>query len=679
MKNKVGINNNSVDSAGITKDYMAAVSELIWNGFDAGATSVNLIFDPNEIDYIGKITITDNGTGINLSDLGETFGAFLDSVKRSSAKRSSYTRGKKGKGRFSFIAFAEKAVWSTVFSDPGSKKYFAYDITINANNKDVYEDENKTIAQTAETGTSLTLYNLHDVTGYSFQSEEFINHLKYEFGWFLLLNNKKDYTLSINGTPIKYTDIIADNEVFNRVIQDYRDNGHHFTITYVRWNKRIGDKYYYYFLNGDKKEIFKQLTSFNNNSISFYHSIYIESDFFNEFATLDTEHSEVLFGTTPNSPVFKTLIKELQQIINLKQKAFVRMDAADELISKYEKAGVLPKFRNNKYEQQKRHDLVEVVKEMYCIQPKLFKGLNETQEKTSIAFIHLLLDTDERESILSILEGIVTISTEERQNLSILLKKTSFAHITRTINIIGSRFKTIELLKALVFDLKSFSNERDHIQHAIAENYWLFGEQFHLVTANEGFEKLLSNYLYIIDDLHDTKKTKIKDEEKVRRPDLFICRQRSIPDHVNYDDELEENIMVELKRPNVTIGKQQLRQIEDYMDFITRQDEFNSQTRIWKFFVISNKVDGYVKKQYDEFQDKGKRYLVKSWGNLEIFAMTWDDVFRGFTVKHKYLLDKLNFDQKAIQEELNLKGIQLDVSGAERIAEMVRKNAVQNN
>ncbi|WEK18667.1 MAG: ATP-binding protein [Candidatus Pedobacter colombiensis] len=679
MKNKVNVNNNSIDSAGITKDYMDAVAELIWNGFDASASIIDIKFNSNEIDHINELNIVDNGTGINLAELTDTFGSFLDSVKRGSFQRSSYIRGKKGKGRFSFIAFANTAVWSTVFLDMESEKCLAYDVTIHANDKDHYNDDNKRIAETSQTGTWLKLSDLHGVTAYSFQCDEFINFLKYEFGWFLLLNSKNNFILSINGVPLKYDDILGDHEVSDRIISDAKIVDHKFTITYVRWNEKIGDKFYYYFLNGEKKEKFKQLTSFNNNAINFFHSIYIESDFFDDFTFSDSEESEPLFGNTPNNPVFKTLVKELQQIINLKQKEFVRINGANELISKYERNGVFPKFKNNKYEQEKRKDLVEVVREIYCIQPKIFKGLNETQEKTSIGFINLLLDTDERENILSILEGIVNISSEERENLSVLLKKTGFAHITRTINLIENRFKTVELLKTLVFDLKHFSNERDHIQHAIADNYWLFGEQFHLVTANEGFEKLLSNYLHLVDGLTKPPKVKIQDEEKNRRPDLFMCRQRSVPDPNNHDDDIEENIMVELKRPTVTIGKEQLRQIEDYMDFITRLDQFNSQTRKWKFFVVSNKVDEYIEKQYDEFKGKGKRYLVKSWGNLEVFAMTWDDVFRNFIVKHKYLLDKLDFDQKALHEELNLKGIKLDVSGAQLITNTVRIRALQNN
>jgi hypothetical protein len=64
-------------------------------------------------------------------------------------------------------------------------------------------------------------------------------------------------------------------------------------------------------------------------------------------------------------------------------------------------------------------------------------------------------------------------------------------------------------------------------------------------------------------------------------------------------------------------------------------------------------------KQYEEFKNRGKRFLVKSWGNLEIFAMTWDDIFRVFYTRHKYLLDKLDFDKEALKDELQSKGVVL--------------------
>ena len=49
MKQRVAANNKSIDNAGITSDYKQAIAELIWNGFDAKATKINISFAANEL------------------------------------------------------------------------------------------------------------------------------------------------------------------------------------------------------------------------------------------------------------------------------------------------------------------------------------------------------------------------------------------------------------------------------------------------------------------------------------------------------------------------------------------------------------------------------------------------------------------------------------------------------
>ncbi|MBY2719475.1 hypothetical protein KWV68_19440, partial [Clostridioides difficile] len=50
---------------------------------------------------------------------------------------------------------------------------------------------------------------------------------------------------------------------------------------------------------------------------------------------------------------------------------------------------------------------------------------------------------------------------------------------------------------------------------------------------------------------------------------------------------------------------------------------------------------------------------------FEIYAMTWDDVFKSFEIRHKYLLDKLSIDKSMIQDELEAKGIDLSRKSAD--------------
>lgn len=684
MKKQVNINSNSIESRAKKDDFRKAVSEYIWNGFDAKASELSIEFTANDIGHIHFFSVRDNGEGIKYSTIEDTFGLFLDSNK-TYHQRSSQVKGKDGEGRFAFVSFAKKAVWKTICIDDGKCKQ--YDIIItkdSAHEFDITDNAKVTELKKTSTGTTVFFYELYKIDGNQLNSADFKNYLIEGFGWFLHLNRQADFKILINGEELPYKELIADNEDTNIEVE-YQGNTIPFKVLYIRWREKIQEKSNFYYLNSNRKEVAKQPTSFNNKTNDFFHSVYIESDYFNDFRLVD-EAAQDLFGEQKNQnhPVFKSFIRQLKKFVEEKEKGFIRLFGAENLIQHYEKEKLLPEFKSNRYDQERKQDLIAVVKGIYCIHPKIFQGLKAPQAKTCIGFLNLILDTDERENVIDILGTVVSLTSDERGELITLLKKTSLQKIIRTIKLIEDRFKTIELLKALVFELKKFTTERDHIQVIVESNYWLFGEEYHLVSADSDFEVMLAEYLHFLDSEQTDKKAtggkkkvKIDHEENKRRPDIFLCRKRDIPDNQFGSGQLEENILVELKRPTVTIGKEQLRQIEDYLEFIVKEEKFNSQTRQWKFIVVSNKVDDYVKQQYEENKIKGKRFLVKAWGSLEVYAMTWDDVFQGFNIRHKHLLNTLEYDKTILIEELQLRGIQLNTESSEQLTLLINNPQLQ--
>lgn len=382
----------------------------------------------------------------------------------------------------------------------------------------------------------------------------------------------------------------------------------------------------------------------------FFHSVYIISDYFNGFIAVNTEDGQnTLFSKNPTEPTFKELLKKLNSFMLKKQKQFIKGEVP-KVIEGFEKDGVFPKFKNNRYDEMKKKDLIQVVEEVYCIQPKIFHKAAYEQKKTVIGFLNLLLDTDERENIITIIESITVLSAEERASLAGVLKKTSMSRIISTIKMIENRYAIIELLKKLVFDYSKFSSERLHIQTTIEQNYWIFGEQYNLVSADDNFEKALYNYRHGITQDSEEILTNIDNEQRLRRPDIFMCRSRLLAG--SNETQLEENIIVELKSPEIELGVEVYRQIEDYMNLISKEKKFNSTLRRWKFIAVCVEISNDIKEKYDTFKDRGNKFLVYQQRNFEIYAMTWDDVFKNFEIRHRYLLDKLNYDKSILQKEL---------------------------
>ena len=44
--------------------------------------------------------------------------------------------------------------------------------------------------------------------------------------------------------------------------------------------------------------------------------------------------------------------------------------------------------------------------------------------------------------------------------------------------------------------------------------------------------------------------------------------------------------------------------------------------------------------------------LVFQLEKYEIYAVTWDDIFKSFDLRHSFLLDKLNYDREILSKEL---------------------------
>ncbi|WP_294185809.1 ATP-binding protein [uncultured Sphingobacterium sp.] len=422
MRNSTKITNASIESAGLPKDAKQAIAEYIWNGFDAKATAVSIEIKSNELGHIEQISISDNGEGITPDTLDYSFGNFLDSLKKAQPKRTSYTRGKKGKGRFSFSLFATRATWHTVVAQ--YQGLMAYTLTIDRDNKETYDSSELLPSQSEHTGTTVLLEGIFGLNAMTFESEDFKDFLAQEFGWFLYLNKDLGYNITINGNPIVYQQLIQETDETSVTIYSPQENSFVFKINYIRWKYSIGDRYYYYFLNSHKVEVTKLLSSFNNNAIEFHHSVYVESAFFDSFEmsdmTLSTEGN--LFSEKEQQVVYRKLLAELRDMLERKQKKYVREKAVDLKLEELAQKNLLPHYGHADADSGRKATLLQLVQELYIANPRAFVGIKDDLIRTYLGFLDLLLQTDRKAQILPIIEQAIPLSDKERERIGMILR-----------------------------------------------------------------------------------------------------------------------------------------------------------------------------------------------------------------------------------------------------------------
>ena len=77
----VSVKNQSIDSSGITSDYKAAISEYIWNGFEANAKKVSIEYTLNEAFGVKELIIKDNGDLWCFSGIKEEFTVITNKIQ----------------------------------------------------------------------------------------------------------------------------------------------------------------------------------------------------------------------------------------------------------------------------------------------------------------------------------------------------------------------------------------------------------------------------------------------------------------------------------------------------------------------------------------------------------------------------------------------------------------------
>lgn len=230
-----------------------------------------------------------------------------------------------------------------------------------------------------------------------------------------------------------------------------------------------------------------------------------------------------------------------------------------------------------------------------------------------------------------------------------MVQKTEMENIIDSIKFVQDRYKVIESLKTLVYDTTKFANERDCIQRIIEQHFWLFGEQYNFASADIRMRSVLqqfTNILYGEEDIHADLQ---QDTEQERQMDIFLCNTRTTV--TSYQTTIDENTVLVLKAPNVPLSKKFLRQIEDYMDYIVKQPDFNAELRLWKFIVVCKELDDDAKTRLDSWKEKRKVGLISQTANYEVYAFTWDDVFQNFELVHAPLLKRLKDNRDQLVEE----------------------------
>lgn len=171
--------------------------------------------------------------------------------------------------------------------------------------------------------------------------------------------------------------------------------------------------------------------------------------------------------------------------------------------------------------------------------------------KITLQLLKLIMDNGNKPELFKILQGVIELDEDEQKELSGILEYSSLSNITRTIKLLCDRQKVIQTLKEIVFNKEFNSYEVKHVQELVEKHYWIFGEQYNLITSAEpDFELALKGMIKA--EMGIEEEVHIEHPDKNKEMDLYMIRQ-------DRQGRVTENVVVELKRPKIKLGEKNCR------------------------------------------------------------------------------------------------------------------------
>lgn len=620
--------------------------ELVWNGFDAKANKIEVTLRENRMHAVEGASVFDDGEGIDHTSLKDTFGRFYDSSKKADAAQ----HGAHGRGRLAFYRLCRNAVWYTR-SDKGDAV-----IRVDAANIKAYAGmplkpvDQHSIVQRASQGTLVELSNF---TSNLPNVESLRKKFSTEFGWFLAVRPGKiltvnDCSVQIPAHQLIREQITVDNESFE--------------VQVIRWEDRPTSEKSYVYLMTESGELVHKALSTLNNKPNFFTSICIASSWAEKFS-----RKESLFSpgaNTLSSDIWKKLWKQLATLTNQIYQEFLRKKA-NEVIQAYEDKGYFPSYVGlDEIERNWRRDHTRsLVTQIYVADPQIFNNASKKQLKIIIRLLDRLSVSNENDALLDVLDEALDLDDRSAKQLADQLKRTSLENIVSTIETLQRRATAVEKLRYVMNEHYTAVLETPDLQQIIEHNTWLFGPKYTTLGAEEDtFTTIAKRFR------DDAMARGVIEDDDVDQPgdlagarkqtDLFLARR-----NVTFDsngNQIYRCLIIEIKRPAISLNKKHLRQLEDYADIIRGYPEFDAENIYFELILVGRKIssaDKHIKRELQTLNAKGEPGLVSDGDpKMKLYVHNWYTLLNSFELSNSFMLEKLKLKRSvldgATKEEL---------------------------
>lgn len=631
----IGVEKDHIES--LTKaSGITALAELLWNSLDADADEIRVEYKPTKLGGYEYIKIVDNGHGLTYEKAQDVFSRLGGSEKKlkTQSPNGRQYHGKEGKGRYKGLALGDFVKFTSNYQSNGSTSEFTVTIDRNQLSRTEISDLKQKPKAETKTGFTVEIGNVNVKNADNALKPENRKELEEKFASYWISYPK--FKIYFNKTELEFSSLIRNSEQIE-INAEVGELSYKFIIKVLEWN--FENKKKTYLCNSQGIPFLETNLGIRSNiPISlFIQSVYIEK--LHRENTLNLyEADEILLG------IFKASKDFAREYVRKRLHEYSK-----EFINDLKQKGIYPykEPAENLIEESKRQVFDIVALQINEYLPS-FNDQDDKNKKLTLTLISEALENDSK-NLRKILNDIIELPEERREDLAELLETTSLSNIIDAMTEVKNRLHFLNGLEQIIYDKDLNKNilERKHLHKIIINETWIFGDEYTYGVDDQTLKNVLVTYLKDClkrDDFQEIVNS--EDNSNLETiPDVCLWQQYSL------GTAGKENLVIELKRPSLNAGMTEMGQIMSYASKVANDKRFPKDKTRWKFLLITKDFSPELEPQ---LKQKNRKFGHVSEGeNFDVFILSWGDIISEAKQRHEFIKEKLNLNLKDNEEGLN--------------------------
>jgi hypothetical protein len=604
---------------------LAGIAELVWNAFDAEARSVTVDVELADGGAVDRVVVADDGHGFTADEVPDLFSTVGGSWKHERANRMTRNdvrllHGDKGQGRWRAFAIGDRVRWEATTGRDSERETVT--VSMSQDHLEKFEWFGP-VRSGAALGTTVVVdAGMKRPT--RLLADDAADELRATFA--LWLKNYPDIELTYRGEPLTPDPLVERTATF--VLDVAQDHGPA-ELTIIEWS--IDQDRGLYLCDANGATLHKLEPGIH--APGFVFTAYVSWEGFRE-------HESTLLLAEMHS---SSLVSDVIEAARDQMRAHFR-ERRDEqrrsIVQQWKAEDVYP------YEAEPTDPLDQASQAVFnyvatTAAPAVNTIDNRSAKKLSLSAMRVAVENDPS-ALQRVMRQVVQLSPDKLEEFDQLLEKTTLPALLTAMRTVVGRLDFLTALEALLFDddLAPTVLERAHLHPLLENETWVFGEEYALHVSDKSLTTVLRAHLAILgSDEIITAPVLDSDGSHLRRVDLLFGRAL---EHARME---REHLVVEIKRPSVEIGRDEVSQIEDYALAVSTDSRFDQENTRWDFVLVGTTLDDHATRRANQAgQPRGLIHHDAANPNVRVWVRTWAELIHECKHRMQFVRRGLEYD-----------------------------------